>query len=211
MIIDSDLQNVRTWKTEIANVGGKQPPDAYGIDQSVSGYARFFTQGKPYSNILFALPRPILPNTGYLQLKSTLTVDSLTSTYAQALEFDTRVSVGKLNYNFSSQINYAERGMLQISAANGDWVDTGFAIGRLAPLVPHTLDYSYYFDTTTKKYSFLYLVLDGKRYVIPPKFQNLAPTSLDWEDTCNLQVQLDLGSMAGSFSHLMTDVRYVWL
>lgn len=212
MIVDSDLQLRPDWKKLVGpEISGKPnyvAPDVYGIDQS-SPYARFYTQGKADANWLAGLSRPILPNTGNLELSFTLILDSLVSLYARCLEFDTRICKDKIGYNFSAQINIQAGWKLQISDVTGLWVDA-VTVGKLPALVPIPVSFTYKFDFTKKTYSTISATIAGKKYVIPAKLQNFAATPLNWDDSCNLQVQQDTGDLPGSFSQTMTNVKFSW-
>lgn len=210
MIVDSDLQLRPDWEKHVGPDIGGISPDVSGWDQSNPPYMRFFAQGKAYSDWLAAIHRPILPNTGNLQLSFDLMVDSLAGTYAQALEFDTRLSIAGFNYNFSSQVNYAEGGKLQISDVKGNWVDSGAVPGKLPILMPIRFLYVYKFDTIKKTYSTVSVSIAGKKYLIPARLQNLAAQPLKWDDSCSLQVQLDIGALPGAFSHSMNNVDLGW-
>ena len=210
MILDTHLELLTSWKPPIVgpSIGGT-PPTIYGYDQSFP-QMRFYTNGPAYSDWLAANARPVLPNTGFVTLSFQLMIDGNVANAAQALEFDTRISVGGWNYNFSSQINIAAKWQLQISGADGGWANTGFTVPTLAPSVWHTFSYSYWFNTTTQKYSIISVTIDGAVYVIPPSLQNLSPQNLGWSDSCSIQVQQDLGSKGGAFSQLMRNIQYAW-
>lgn len=212
-INDTYLELLTSWKPpngDPAQVGGTGTPTSFGYDQSFPTM-RFWTQGAKYNNWLAAIARPILPNTGNLQLSFMVMFDNPLAGEVQAREFDTRVSISNWNYNFSSQINMAEGGHLQISNQSGGWVDTGIVLD-LAPEAWHTFVYDYAFNVTTHKYSILSVTVDGIMYLIPTTLQNLTATqpSPPWEDSCSLQVQLDIGSAGGGFSQLMQNIQYSW-
>lgn len=210
MILDTHIELLTSWKPPIVvGIGGSGPPKSYGYDQSFPEM-RFFTNGSPYNNWLAANARPILPNTGKLSLSFELMIDANVASSAQAIEFDTRLSISGLNYNFSSQIDIAAGWQLQISDAAGGWVSTGYNVPKLAPLEYHSFLYQYSFDTTKKLYSTLEIEIDNAPYPIPSTLQNLAPQNLGWADSCSLQVQQDLGSKGGAFSQLMRNIQYAW-
>lgn len=212
MIIDANLELSKTWQSQVGKLvsGDDHPviPDTYGFDQNILNYMRFYAQGKPYATWMAFNKRPVLPNTGYLSLSSELILDSTTAG-AQALEFDLRLAIGGVDYNFSSQINQAEGGMLQISIAD-KWVDTGIVLGKLAYNVLHQFKFNYVFDTKAKKRSTASFVLDGKAYFLPAKLTGIACASFNWEDTCILQVQQDIGPVAGYIQQTMRNTDIGW-
>jgi hypothetical protein len=209
MITDSQLQAITGWKQEVgANIGGVSPT-SYGF-YLFGEMMVFYTEGTAYADWLAAISRPICPNSGKLSLAFEVIVDEDSLTSAQALEFDTKLSIASYIYNFSSQLNYAEGGTLQISNAAGSWIDTGFKPGKLTPLTWHTFVFNYSFNTSTKTYSFVSAEIDGVLYTIPANLQNLKAVESNWADSANFQVQLDLNSVGGSFSEALQNVEYVW-
>jgi hypothetical protein len=209
MITDSQLQSLPDWKKEVgANIGGVSPTN-YGFFQ-LGGLMLLYTEGPKYADWLAAISRPICPNTGNLSLSFQVMVDADSLTAAQALEFDTKVSIATYIYNFSSQLNYAEGGMLQISNAQGNWIDTGFKPGKLTPGVWHTFVYVYKFDTGAKTYSIVSVEIDGLIFPIPSSLGNLKAIQSNWADSANFQVQLDLGANSGTFSELIQNAEFTW-
>jgi hypothetical protein len=174
------------------------------------GGRRFFTTGPAYSDGLIALKRPICPNSGYLTLSFKLMTDLFTSELAQALEFDTRISVSQLNYNLSSQFNYQEGGTFQIVNSKGTWVDTGYNPGKFQPYLWYPVTLAYGFDLAAKAFSFLSVNVGLGAFQIPKALQNIPAEPLAWEDTCNLQVQLDLAATGGSYSIYLSQINYSW-
>lgn len=208
MIRDTDLQ-LLPWETHIgSNIGG-QPPTSYGTIL-LPDCCQFFTAGKAYADWLAAIHRPICPNTGYLTLSFGLMTDLLCESQAQALEFDTRISVAGMNYNFSAQFNYAEGGAFQIVDAKGNWVDTGWKPGKFVPYVWYPVTFAYGFDVTKKAYSFLSASVGMGVFQIPKLMQGMAAQSLSWADSCSLQVQLDLSAAGGAYSIFTRKMEYQW-
>lgn len=209
MITDSNLQALSGWKKEVgSNIGGVSPT-SYGFFQYGSMMV-LYTEGPKYADWLAAISRPICPNTGNLSLSFQVMVDADSLTAAQALEFDTKVSIATYIYNFSSQINYAEGGTLQISNALGNWIDTGFKPGKLSAGVWHSFVYQYKFDTTAKAYSIVSVELDGVIFPIPGNLGNLKAGQSNWADSANLQIQLDLGPQGGTFSEIIQNAEFQW-
>ena len=215
MILDTQLE-LLPFESHVGTGIGGVPPTSYG--SILYGIAvGFYTNGPAYANWLAAVHRPVLPNTGKLSLSFNLSVDPRANECAQALEFDTRVSIqdgsGKWNYNGSSQFNQAGGGAWQIVDANGDWVDTGFRPGKFTPLVKYPIKIDYSFDVTKHTSSVLGISIGGdinQRFLVPAHMQNLAASNLGWADSCSLQVQLDLNSSGGAYSIYMRDIQYEW-
>lgn len=208
-IIDNDLELRPDWERHVGpDIGGIEPA-SYGWNV-LSAAREFYVKGSAYSDWLAAVHRPVLPNTGLLTLAFDLMTDSNTPLMAQALEFDTRVSVGGYNYNFSSQVNYAEGGMLQISDATGKWMDTGFKPGKFSPDLWYQIRMGYRFNLLSQRYSFATATIGIKSAVIPVNLQNLPAQLLKWADSVSLQVQLDLAGSGGGYSIFLKNVRYIW-
>ena len=209
MILYPNLEAAPDWQVLTgSNIGGISP-DKFGINQK-PGYIEFYTVGKPYADFLAALHLPLQPNVQNLSLQFELCLDGVAAYCAQALEFDTRVSIAGWNYNFSSQINYEEVGMLQIVNAAGKWIDTGGVPGILPAHTWIPFKYTYTFDTTKHVFSLVAATINGNAYTIPSALKNVAASTLDWADSCSLQVQLDLNSGGGAFSHRMRNIQYAW-
>lgn len=214
MLRDCNLEYQKTWETKTGpDISGTPKPiipDKTKIDQSNGKYIVLSTQGKAYADWMAALHRPVLPNTGKLSLSFELTLGEEAVDLGGEFEFDTRLAIGGFNYNFSSQINCTEGWHMQISDVKGLWVDSGMNVGKLAPLIPHNFVYSYVFDITAKKYSFTTISIDGKLFFVPSKLQGLIAGKFDWADSCSLQVQQDIGPVAGGYSQAMRNIHYDW-
>lgn len=215
MITDANLELSKTWDKQVGKLvsGDDHPviPDTYGFDASIANYMRFFAQGKAYATWMAFNKRPVLPNTGNLSLSFELMLDSTTAG-AQALEFDLRLAIGGYDYNFSNQINQVESGQLQIASPDGKWLDTGLIIGngKLAYNVPHQFRFNFVFDTKTKKKSTVSVVVDNRAYSIPTKLQNMSVGQFNWEDTCILQIQQDIGPISGYIQQVMRNINIGW-
>lgn len=213
-IIDTNLEIISGWEKHVgSDISGQQNPlvpDDYGFIQ-YPDCMKFWIKGKPYTQWLAALHRPLLPNTGHLSFSFELMTDSNAPEVAQAIEFDTRVSVGGLNYNFSSQINYYRGGLLQISGADGKWIDTNYTPGKLTSKVWHHIRCRYSFDINAHLYQTEEIRIgeDVERYIADPK-NMIAPQNMGWKDSCSLQIQQDLGSSGGAFSIYIRNARYEW-
>lgn len=208
--IDSGIERAPNWESIVGidKVGGVNLPTAYGwLD--LADAKQFYIQGPAYSNYLAACPRPIMPNTGKLSLLLEVMVDENATHVAEALEFDTRISIGGLNYNFSSQFNYAT-GFWQISNQEGGWTNTEFVFSEPDPWTWTSLRFDYSFNLATLKYSYLSMRAGNLNYYVPPSMGNLTPTKLGWTDTCNLQIQQDLAAEGGAFKLFTKNIGYVW-
>lgn len=208
MIIDAELEKRADWEKKVgADIGGVSPT-SYGWNQWPD-CMKFYTSGKAYSDWLAALHRPVLPNTGNLALSFDLMTDSFAPQCAQAIEFDTRVSLAGMNYNFSAQVNYALGGVLQLSDAKGNWQDTDFRPGKFLPFVWTPIRMVYQFDTHLQIYATVEVRIGLQRWKSPTKIA-LAPLPLNWEDSCSLQIQQDLGSTGGAFAIYIRNAQYEW-
>ncbi|MGC2323154.1 MAG: hypothetical protein WA463_11030 [Terriglobales bacterium] len=208
MILDTQLE-LLPWESHVGTGIGGVPPTSYGTRQ-LGLATEFFTSGPPYADWLAAVHRPVLPNSGGLSLSFILATDSSTPDDAQALEFDTRLSIGNWNYNFSSQFNYQEGGMWQIIDRASHWADTGFKPGKFAPGTPYRIRIDYQFSTASRIGSILGIRLNDQRFLVPTTMQNLPPTLLNWADSASLQIQLDLNSSGGAYSIYLRDIQYEW-
>jgi len=208
MIIDPNLEKIAPWKMLTGPSIGGVTPTSFGMNY-LDDATEFYTSGPAFADWLAAISRPVLPNSGKLSLLFTLRTDANAPNLAQALEFDTRLSIGGWNYNFSSQFNYAEGGMWQL-ALSGHWTDTGFKPGKFTPDVKYPLRIDYAFDTTKQVGSVLGIHVGVKQFAVPAGMQNQPATDLKWADGANLQCQLDLASAGGAYSIYLSDVEYQW-
>lgn len=196
---DTGLEQL-PWTVVIDKSVNSVLPEGYRVSNFPDGL-RTYIVGTAYAGALAKLERPIVPGC----FKPSMTVQVMpdeATLFAQALEFDLRIQLGGLNYNFSAQINYAEGGMLQISKANGEWIDTGWVCGKLAANVWSTISLFYSFDTTKKTYSIVSVTVAGQSFQIPATLQNLSASPLAWQDgIAVIQVQVDLGPNGGGCSH----------
>lgn len=215
MNIDSNLEANPNWnKLANSGVGGPKPyvpPDDFGMNVIQSDIEReFYISGPAYTDGLFSLHRPIMPNTGKLALQFELRTDEDTTINAQALEFDTRLAIGKFGYNFSSQFNYQKGGVWQAFIKDRGWVDTPFKPGKFSPDQWYPIRFDYSFDTAKKLFSFISVAVGVTPFILPIQFHNLAATPLAWVDSCNLQMQLDLAYKGGSYRTRVRRISYLW-
>ena len=219
MILDAELQAQSGWKSHTqadgSNIGGVAPL-AYGMAQGMAGAptaALFQVRGSTvkggYADWEAYLDRPILPNTGSLQLSLDLTVDENAAEFAQCIEIDTILCVGGFKYNFSHQLDYAS-GTIDIAEASGAWASIAHGVQKLSPLATHHFALSYKWDEATHAYSFVSVEIDGAMYPVPAPLQNLQAQPTPWRDGAMLQVQQDLNALAGGFSMLLDHVQYAW-
>jgi hypothetical protein len=206
------LQTSSAWGTNTSQAVNKGPvPTSFGSRLLAGGVRQFYITGAPYSGYVNFLSCPILPAPlGLLTLRFRLMIDEPASRLAQIFEFDSRLCLNKIGINLSSQLNVAEGGMWQINKVNGDWIDTGILVGKLAPYGQYDFELQYKFDFAKKLYSHLSVNWGTGPKPIPPTLQNLAATPLDWDDTCNAQVQLCTNSQGGSFSIVCDEMEYEW-
>lgn len=204
------------WSTHTPNDGsniGGVMPSTYGIIQAIPTSPNgilVFIGGNAYSDFETYIVRPILPNTGNLNLSFNLNTDSNTPTVAQAIETDSIITINGWTYNCSLQLNYEENGEIQVASASGGWVNTGIIVGKLPFGVDNTYSIQYYINETTKESSIVSLTLNRIEYPIPLSLQNIAGTQRGWTDGAIFQVQLDIGANAGAYSLLVSSANYTW-
>lgn len=213
MITDS-VENPQ-WSHHLPNDGSKiggNVPTKYGVvSPAPSGpYSLIYIEGPAYSDFEAYIVRPVLPNTGSLELTFSLATDANAPKVAQAIETDTILTVNGWTYNLSAQINYEEDGMLQVDSDSGAWVDTGVKPGKLAPNVPHKYSIEYSFDEAAHTASVLSMNIDGEDFPVPASQHKTAARQLGWADGAIFQVQLDLGASGGAYSVEVGEVNYVW-
>jgi hypothetical protein len=213
MISDSNLETQTGWKYHLGgNIGGSAPVE-FGIDQAFPAIgSRFYVSGVKgqYCDGEAYIERPWQKTTGKVNLQFDVMVDSNYFSNSQAIEFDTRFETPDgYDFNCSSQIVTAN-GKLQISDAKGGWADTGFIAGPLTQGVWHRFLYQYAFDSMKHLYGITSISIDGQTYYIPGNMQGLAGSKLNWTPGAILQVQLDVNSGGGSFSHFMKGISYIW-
>lgn len=195
------------------DIGATAPVD-YGFVQGLPGdpaSVLYYIQGAAgsYGDWLSAAKLPLLHiPTNYLQLDFDLTVDQNAAKFAQALEFDTVYCSGGWNYLFGFQINYAQNGTLQISAADQSGWQASFAgPGKLAPDVAHHFTLGYTLNLAARTYQFQAIVIDGVNYPIPPE-SPLNGLNKNWSDLVILQVQQDTNAQAGRYSFKISNAKY---
>ena len=203
-----------TPPTTFASIGGVAPT-SYSFTPGTGGSTALTlacaNAGSAYADwMAYLAPRPILSTTGQLQLSLTLTPDANCATDAQCIEIDTIISSGGYNYNGSCQLNYAAGGHFQIVNAAGAWVDCGFNPGILSA-APHSLIFTYAYDTTAKTFSFVSIELDGVVHAISGTLQNVPAAAMGWATGVILQLQQDLnGTTGGHMSYAVDNVQYSW-
>ena len=215
MYVDANLEAQSGWGQRAdASVGGPKPyvpPDNFGMNVIQSRVEReFFIEGPAYTDGLFSIHRPIRPNTGKLALQFDLNVSQEYLNYSQALEFDTRLAIAKMGYNFSSQFNQQKGGVWQAYIKGSGWVDTPFNPGKFTPEVWTRVRFDYAFDVVHKTYSFVSVTVGTTPFLLPAKFHNLPATPLSWADSASFQVQLDLNAKGGAYSHRISEADFLW-
>jgi hypothetical protein len=206
-IIDASIETL-PWEKHVGKDIGGVSPTSYGWNDLAEA-RELYIAGPAYADWLAACHRAILPNDGNLSLVFDVMTDSAAPQVAQALEFDTRLSVLGLNYNFSSQFNY-QTGAWQISDDKGNWVNTGWKPGKFQPDIWYGVQFDYSFNLAAKKFAYLGARAGVKQFLVPSALQNISPIPLNWADSCSLQMQLDLSSTGGAFSIFVRNVRYLW-
>lgn len=163
-----------------------------------------------WSDCLWAVHRRPVPPAGKVTLKMRVFPDANTLVGTQCLEIDTIITLGKLKYNLSSQINYAAGGLLQVAKPDGGWQDTPIKVGKLSANVWHDLTWEYLLDYNNTKHSFVAFTLDGVRFDFTDAFKNLTPIATNWTDGVHLQLQIDANNKATPFSVFYDKVGYTF-
>lgn len=219
MIIDSQLHTNFGWgmhtQADGSNIGGI-PPDKYGFTQDhMLGLMTFSTQakgnGKDSADWEAYIERPILPNSGRIITCLTVMFDENTANSAQAIEFDTVVTINGVTYNFSRQFNYAEGGHYQISNKSNGWQDTGFNPGKFTANQWYKMVFTDQLDTVHKTYSPISVSVGNLVIAIPASMQNLPGEERGWSDGAILQIQQDLIPTGGQFSEVIAQADIQWL
>ncbi len=200
--VASNLEERPGWTRQAGpDIGGGVPSD-YDFEQhvaspSLDGSAmRLYVTGGPYCDWLTHQVIPVAHGIRRCQLDFQLYTDVMAPTVAQAIEFDTRVSIAGWNYNFSAQLEYARGGVLQY-AQGGGWADTPLAPGILTPLRWHHVVLDYELNTTTRSGRFVAFALDNSRYEM---YIPATVDKLDWDpDIAVVQLQQDTGDPGGTF------------
>ena len=207
MITHYNLEHESGWKYQTQNVGGKQPPDAYGLLQYADAMT-LYTQGKAYSNWLAVLKAPILPGTSP-SLAFDLWVDANAMQIAQSLEFDVRFSIDTFDYNRSGQVVVADRGKVQVAGDAGGWQDTGWAYGKF-PISQWTpCQFNFSLDTIAHTSKTTSIVLVDSCFPIPDKLA-ISAKPLSWPEGAYIQLQQDIGAIAGGFTERIRNLRLIW-
>ena len=215
MYVDANLEAQSGWGQRAdASVGGPKPyvpPDNFGMNVIQSRVEReFFIEGPAYTDGLFSIHRPIRPNTGKLALQFQLNVSAESALYSQALEFDTRLSIAEIGYNFSSQFNQQKGGVWQVHVNGKGWVSTPFNPGKFTPGLWTLVRFDYTFDIVKHTYSFVSATVGNTKFMLPEAFLNLSATPLLWSDGASFQVQLDLNAKGGAYKHRITNADFIW-
>jgi hypothetical protein len=211
-MIDNDLELRTDWEIhvgpDISGVANPPLPTSKGW-RDLAGTREFYVKGPGGADVLYAVHRPLQSNAGIVKLSFDLMTDVSTVSVGRCLEVDTIFTFNKLKYNCSSQFNNAS-GVFEISNASGGWVSTGLKVQRFTPFQWYSLQFEYWFDSVAKRYSFLAMTLNGKKFSIPLNLQNLAAIATDWADVISLQVQLDVDTAGGGFSIFTRKMQYIW-
>jgi hypothetical protein len=215
MIKDCNLELSTQWRTNVgAGIGGVAPTDYQyePLPSPLGSWMEFYTNGPAYSDVLFGLTRPIMPNTGILSLQFDLVVSPESLTVAQALEFDV-VLIGPdlFKYLFGMQIAYIGGGVLQISNPAGAWQGTNITTGKLSLETVHHVQCLYSFDFATHAYTFLAVSIDDQAYTIPAGVGSMTAALSNWAPNIAIvQVQLDIGASGGTYRTWMKNLELVW-
>jgi hypothetical protein len=117
-----------------------------------------------------------------------LTVDDAALTAANVIESDLITVAGGFKLNLSGQRHVATG-----EIGDGNWTDTGLMLGPLTALAPHSIIWTYSFNTVTNVCSVVSYTCDGVVFPMAAKFQNVVAEACDW--TTGAYIQIRLGSL----------------
>ncbi len=152
-----------------------------------------------------AVPRPILPNTGNLELRMKYMLGGNLSG-CNVIETDTILVMNGLKFNGSLQYNQSQG--FQVVNAGGEWVNAKISIGPLVANRQYDVRVSYQVGAST--ISVMRITLDGVRCSVPAALQNLPATPCDWTPGAYLQVQLGSTPSAEPWGLKLKKAEYVW-
>jgi hypothetical protein len=195
-----------TTMTPAPGIGGKAP-SACGIT-AVPGRptARsFFTSGAAGADWLASTIRPVLPNTGNVELAYRVVFGAAALELAEAWETDLILVIDGFHYNDSLQVNFAKGNQVQVGA----WTDAGITLPAVVPDVEHLVRQTYTFDVTARTTALASYALDGAVYPVPASLVQRATPST-WEPGAYVQVQEDLAAAPGAYAVMVDGMTLTW-
>ena len=213
MIIDhipADTQFSSHTQADGSNIGGMPPvwwsgtpiPGKHrswlfetsgSTDKTGKGFpaVEFYPAKSSFANDT-AIGRPILPNSGNLQLCFDLLIDDRAVAAAHVFETDIILVISGLKYNFSGQ-RHNVTGQIDI----GNWTDTGLRLGMLTPNRRHKVKWTYGFG----KEMWWVVSYECDSIVSPINSKPTSATTCNWPDGAYNQFQL--GSLPGGLPWAM--------
>lgn len=165
-----------------------------------------------YNGFLAGLHRPIERRAGKLVWRGAFWLSAAAKSGMQALEFDTRFVIDKLNYNLSCEWNQAKGGLLQVvDDINGKgWKDTDIKFDLPTEAwVPW--EWEYWFDHAAEQFGYAALTVAGKRYPITSlRFNVESPGQIEWADGFHCQLQIGTNNKGIPFGVGFDNLGYNW-
>lgn len=230
MLID-EFDDTTIWATHTqadgSDIGGV-PPAAYGYQliPSRKRAARWLlwsdgttdTTGEQYPAWMLypKTPRPILPNTGNLNVYFDFVLGGGKLAGMNVLETDTLLVVDGWKYNGSVQYNQSSGGF-QIANAAGAWETVGIYFGELDPSVKYRTQIFYEFDLTARTISVKAISLNDDVEEVPSALQNVAASDTSeggkvspWLTGAYWQLQMGSLPNAAPWSVRIKRIRNEW-
>lgn len=205
------------WQSHIDKdtIGAIDPAATYGSSlfqkKLDAQYAlRLWIQGVKgtWSDVLWSIKKPVPVPVSRLTLAFRLLVDAASFDAAQAIEFDTLVIKNGYKHNLSAQNNQNRGGILEVALGGPSWVDTGIKLGKFTPDVFHDVVWEYDYDANAHTHSYIAITVDGNRYPLPAKFQNIKAITSNWSERIHLQLQLDTNDRGIGYSTYWDAIDY---
>lgn len=221
VIIDRKLERLpfeTHWGADISGKPNPPAPTATGYNDLADGWREFYVGGPGDTNVLYAVHRPVQHKSGMVHLNMDVMTDHLSYNLLRCFEIDTIITVrdarskaGGYKFNLSSQFNH-NSGLFEIAGANGGWLSTGLKVGRFIPYVPYSLQFDYWYDAASLRFSFVGMTMsDSPTFFIPLPLQNLVAVESNWGEVISLQYQMDIEvGVGGRISTYARDMQYVW-
>jgi hypothetical protein len=167
-----------------------------------------------YGNGLAASYRPLMPafdpTAIPLAFEYEVCTDGNGPSLAQAIETDL-LYCGADGYKAIGglQNNYQLGGVIQISNAAGDWVNTDVTLGKFAPGVWYSVKINYLVNAVAHTITYVSLVVNGITYPLGQTFASTLMSPI-WKPGVYAQLQTDVGAAGGGFSVGFKNVGLVW-
>jgi hypothetical protein len=209
MIVDSNLEFNSQWAAYTDPGIGNQPTKAIVTYATVDDpFLTVTNVGGSYANMMAATHRPVL----YGFYSFSFNIFPGDWNVIQALESEASYcDQNSRYYNNSLQFNNVNpAGMIQAYASPEEpWADTGIIVPRFSVGVQVTINY--YVDVVKGTMSTLSIVIGGKTYPLPSKFENI-PGFIrpGWAPGLYVQFQPDLASKGGTIVNKYNNINVKW-